>query len=402
MPKDLKYFLKQAGVSKAALKAPLAAIGFNGTELALGIRGMGALSAIEQRAAIQFRQLFAGVNPAPVVRAANQFSQLVNGNTASGKAMAGIFNRVFTGFFGAIERAEPYATAFVKGILIGAQEIEIAYLRAALALDPLVIALGGVDSAPIDGITVAAKAASLTFEALALVIDGVAAGIREIKALNDQIVRRSKTPAEQDTLRNREADKAAKDKADAEVYARGRQEVYTSVDGAKPTLAEVRPAMPPDAAKETSVPVGKAVADGVMEGMAQGKAAVMAGGEDLGKAAVAGARKGADAHSPSRATMQLGRDMGEGQEIGLAQAKPGVQAAADRSLAPDLRGAARASGGASAAVGGGPILVQVHHHWPADVAKADRQQTESAADLGTLRALRTIAAQLGVPVELAT
>ena len=52
--------------------------------------------------------------------------------------------------------------------------------------------------------------------------------------------------------------------------------------------------------------------------------------------------------------------------------------------------------------GTGVVRVEVHHHWPAGVSQAARAQIESAGDLGTLRALRAMAAQMGIPLELAT
>jgi hypothetical protein len=69
------------------------------------------------------------------------------------------------------------------------------------------------------------------------------------------------------------------------------------------------------------------LAAGIQQGLISHAEAVKLQGIALGKEAVEGAKKGAESHSPSRATMRLGRFVGEGLAIGMRSSGSAVDRA---------------------------------------------------------------------------
>ncbi|MFT3773014.1 MAG: hypothetical protein QM820_47125 [Minicystis sp.] len=77
--------------------------------------------------------------------------------------------------------------------------------------------------------------------------------------------------------------------------------------------------------------------------MGASEAAVKAAGGKLADAATQGVRDKAQIKSPSRVMRRDGRYMGEGVEEGIDDSAPHVQAAAERSLVPQLPSAPKGS-----------------------------------------------------------
>lgn len=71
-----------------------------------------------------------------------------------------------------------------------------------------------------------------------------------------------------------------------------------------------------------STKVGNQLKQGLLNGMAGTSSALTAIMSGAVRDAIAAARKAADSHSPSRKTMELGRDLGAGLQIGLARTAP--------------------------------------------------------------------------------
>jgi hypothetical protein len=63
--------------------------------------------------------------------------------------------------------------------------------------------------------------------------------------------------------------------------------------------------------------IGTSIGQGLVDGMASMVAAVRSSGNALGEAAAAGAREGAQVHSPSKLTMEVGAYMAQGLAIGM-------------------------------------------------------------------------------------
>ena len=401
-PKDLKYLLKQAGIGKAALGALGVAGGLELSKLALGQRGMAQLQGLTARAGLQVRQLFKGVDASPVTRAADRFFQIFSQATPAGKALASMLGAGFNGFFSLVERAEPLVSGFFKGMIVGGLRVQEAWYGLELAILPVTEALGGIDTSGVDGIALAADAGSVAFRALAVVIDATAAGIRAtVEAYNalDAAVRRgSMSEAEQIRLGNNDRDRAEQVASDARNNAanpNARHQAFSSTNGSKPTAQN-------DNAEAAGIATGLTYGGGLAKGMDASADSVNAAGVRLGSAGDKGVRTGADAHSPSRKTEKTGRDMGAGVVVGMEATSGDVQASAATALVPRLPTGGAAGAGASLGGAGGRIVVEVHHHWPPGVERAQRRDVEDAGEAGTLRALRTMATEMGVPLELAS
>ncbi|MEO5730973.1 MAG: hypothetical protein ABI134_33655 [Byssovorax sp.] len=392
-------------LARSAALAGGAALGVAGAgglaKMALGYRGMFALQGISYRLGLSFRSLFSGVNPAPVIRAATAFADQFKKTSVLGAALEGLFSRSFNGLFSGVEKATPYAIAFVQGITLGFLYAENAILRARVALAPYSGILDKATSS-VDGLTIAAELGGAAIAALA--IKGAlaagpylafAAAVMAVAAALDQVNKLSK---EWDDNSSSQAWSKFKNDigvtSDAD-YAAQMKKRQGRTDGAD---YKAPPKMP-GAAAAAGVDTGAALAAGVVKGMSAGEAAVAAGGARLAKAADGGVRKGGEIRSPSGLTKRTARHFGEGVEEGLDASRAGVQAAADRNLVPDMSG--MSSGGARGAGGGGMItvqmnapLVQVMAGAPADLEAAILRAAPKLKD----EIMRLLALSLGVPV----
>jgi hypothetical protein len=378
------------------------------SRLALGQRGMATLAALSQRAALQGRQLFRGVDPSPITRAVDRFYQLVNVATPAGKALQSMFTGAFNTVFSAVEKAEPYVSAFIKGLIIGGLRIQESWYGLHEALLPVEMTLEDLNLGPVDGIKTAADLGAVAFRVLAGAIDEVAANIRKVidgyHDLELGLARKGllgEGMQEQAYRRISEREKSAREDAEAAKTS----EKYEIVGG-KARLIE-RGGAPVVGGEEVDlyrgrgVNTGAAYGEGLVKGMKGAVPAVTAAGQELGSAGDRGVRAGADAHSPSRKTEKTGEDMGSGVVLGMQRKSPDVQAEAARSLVPRLPAGAPAGGSTPASTGVVErLVVEVHHNWPAGVDAVKRAALEDAAEAGMYRALRAIAAQRGIPLEV--
>lgn len=407
-PKDLKYLLKAAGIGKAAMAAMGAAAGLELTKLALGYKGMAQLQAIGARTGLQIRGLFRGVDPMPVVRAADRLSQIFNPATAAGKALSGMFTRAFNGIFGIVEKAEPYVSAFFKGMIIGAQYAEIGWLNLRLALKPTTDAIADAIG-PMDATAGAAVAggAALTYlgataAAAAAPFLPLAAAIGAVGAAVDQLTKLSRewNTGDWDLIKNKLAkDIGITSQEDREKALQA--EGMANFQASQAKAVGNAPGGQAAAANDNGISTGKAYADGMVQGVGQGAAAVGAAGQSIAKTLDKGVRDAAQIHSPSRLARDTARNYPAGTVQGIDDGAGDVQAAADRSLVPTMGAGAPGAAGGAAGARGGPIFVTIKHEWPAGVEKASRTAIEDAGEAGTWRAIRVLAEQLGVPVELA-
>ena len=402
---------KATGLVGAAGAALLAAAGVAGvaslTRLALGYRGMAQLQQLGLRAQMQFRQLFTGVNPAPVVRAADRFLQIFSKGTVEGKALTGIFDRVFNGMFRGIEAAEPYATAFVDGLILGSLKVENSWLRARIMLLPITTALEAA-TGQTDGLGLAAEGASGAFRILATTIDGIAAGIKAISdgynALDTKFRRAAMPPEQREAAEAADRAKADQQTKDDAASARGRRDVYTSTNGGKPTLdhsvAAIPPAAPPDAsadARPAGQATGAAFAAGMVQGALDGKAAVAAAGGELAHALDDGTRAAGQVHSPSLLMRKTGRQFPAGMVQGVDDGADDVQAAGARSLMPRPPAPEASTGGSSSAPRG---PVALHFHFPGVTSPKAADDVRAAVRVGIAAEWRQVAQALGVSLEL--
>lgn len=81
-------------------------------------------------------------------------------------------------------------------------------------------------------------------------------------------------------------------------------------------------------AEEEAPPVGRAISDGMAEGIRQGRSGVINAAIEVAVAAINAAKAALDAHSPSRVMAQLGRDYDRGLVVGIEEEQQQVAAAA--------------------------------------------------------------------------
>ncbi len=82
--------------------------------------------------------------------------------------------------------------------------------------------------------------------------------------------------------------------------------------------------------------VGEDLTDGMTAGAEKGRSSLAMKARSLVSGFLKAAREAADSHSPSRKTMELGEDLGEGAEIGIDKKTPDIERAATKQMSSIL------------------------------------------------------------------
>lgn len=313
-------------------------------KIAVGYKAMSQMQGILARTQIGFRQLFAGVNAAPLVRALDRFSKNFTSQTVTGRALGDVLTRSFNGIFAAVEKAEPYVTAFGQGIVLAFLYAENAVLRARVALAPYTGAMDSVVSSTslMKAATVAGGVALVTLGGYALVasapIIAIGAAFMAVAAAIEQASKLAKEWDGSAFWRKVKSDIGISGQADFEKD----MGITVGSDNDKPK------------ASADGKSVGVAFGDGLVLGMQSKEDAARAAGASLATAADEGLRTKAEIHSPSRLFRRSGRNMGEGVALGQEDMEGRVQKAAASSLVPDPPKA-----GSLGALGGGRGSVSI-------------------------------------------
>ncbi|KYG11409.1 hypothetical protein BE21_57505 [Sorangium cellulosum] len=378
-------------IGAASLKAGSDFIQF-GTRMALGPIGLERMQMASQKAQLNIRRLFLGIDSTPLVRAANRAADFFNKSNVSGQMLSKAFHSGFGALFSLVEKAVPYVENFALGAVYGALLIENAWLRAQIPLVPLTVKLekllGNVDWMEVAftvgtaaAIGFAASAvlvgASLLFAASPVIILGAAIYFA-IDAVSSLV----------DWFKNLvgAGDEAAK--AATGVADRFRS-VASSLGGAK------------GAANDN----GKAIGDGLVSGMLSKVAEVTSAGAQLAKAADAGVRAEAQIRSPSRKMKTNAGFMVQGAVSGFQEGAPRVQEAAAKALVPDTgsaprRGAMGQGGAPQATAATAPVQIVNNFYGVA----ADQQgvaNIEAAVERVARRVFGDTAVEMGLTTEAA-
>ncbi|WP_434042241.1 MULTISPECIES: hypothetical protein [Sorangium] len=431
---------KALALSLGAVAGVSGALGL--AKVAIGYQGMARLQMISYQAGLQIRSLFRGVDSRPLERAYLQFTKLFSLSSTTGQSLSDVMTRGFNGLFRAIEKAEPYVSAFVRGAILGGMKLEVLWLRARVWLFPFTAALGDAVG-KVDGITVAAYAgmaavgllaakatgllslggAALTaskamtllaargaaaglaatgaaapFLAFAAAIGAVVAAGYQLSKLIDEwdtdlVLRSLGIRGESDADRmNRQFDEEAAARAKAGKTSRVRY-----VEQLPATAAPKLPSAPTGEARRDGWKLGAAMGDGLIGGFKSKEALLEAAGAAGVAAAQRGAQKKAEIHSPSRLfRREVGAQMGEGARLGLKDSEPKVQKAAEESLVPSPRAAAAAgSGGASGAPAG--IVLQLTTGDIIVGAGVHRDEVRESFDEAMTAMLQQVGVMLGAP-----
>ncbi|MGK3961321.1 hypothetical protein WMF01_12140 [Sorangium sp. So ce1667] len=363
-----------------------------GTRMALGPIGLERMQMASQKAQLNLRRLFLGIDTTPLVRAANRYADFFNKSNVSGQMLSKAFNRGFGSLFSLIEKAGPYVENFALGVIYGGLLIEGAWLKAQIPLAPLIVKLeklvGNVDwmevafaAGTAAAIGLAAGAvlvgASMLFAASPVIILGAAiyVAIGAVSSLIDWFKGLVGAGDEAATAATGVADRF--------------RSVASSLGGAK------------GAANDN----GKAIGDGLVSGMLSKVAEVTSAGAALAKAADAGVRTEAQIRSPSRKMTANAGFMVDGAVIGFERGAPRVQEAAARALVPDQRSApqrgALGQGGASTPTGAATHVV-INNVF--QVGSADQQGIaliEAAVERTARRVFGDTAVEMGLTSEVA-
>lgn len=416
-----KLLAKKAGISKAELRAPVAAGALDLTKLALGQRGMAQLGAVEQRAAQNFKALFRGIDPSPVVRGADRFLQVFNKSSVTGKTLEGIFQRSFTSLFTSLEKLAPYAQTAFQGMVLSALYLEEGWLRARIALFPLTEAIGDfIDpttrmkiAAASGGIAVAAMGyaaagAAAPFLAAAAAIGALIVQVQALdKEWDSSSLGQIKKKFALDTGDKSRGDQEKEQQSDsraayeaAQIRFAKERAAKASAGGAPPGTTTAEPTGAPANTAAAGKVDGKAFADGVAAGARDGIPGVTAAGADVAKAVDAGTRAGGKIKSPSKLTRETGREFPAGTALGIRDGAGEVQAAADASMVPQTGGGGGQRGASPQA--SGKVEITIINQWPAAIATAARADIETMVDVAIHKAVRAALQSLAMPTGLPT
>jgi hypothetical protein len=380
------------GVVLAGAAAGAAIIGVASklAPLALGYAGMARISTISAQAGFNMRRLFTGTNPKPLLDALQRTSQLIDPRTFTGKALGDMLVRSSNSFFNMLAKAEPYARLFFKGMLLGALQVEGAWLKLQIAIQPAIAlfpkgtglmtafsagALAVKSAFALMGVgivvgAVKAGAAMVSFGASALAATGplipftvaIVAWTSAIKGAIDIAKEWDENSLGnigegiKNTLgitTDAERDKNFKGVAQA-VSGDDYDKKYKLGKYADKTVAPT----PKNAEKQAATagpPIGRNLGLGMLAGMKDMQGKVEAGGRDLVLAAEGGAKAEAVIRSPSdKWRRQIGRQLGAGAALGLMDSADKMDEAG-RAAMPDTPGVGGFAGGKR----GGVVIQQI-------------------------------------------
>lgn len=351
---------KGAMLAGAASGAALIGIASKLAPLALGFMGMARLSMISAQAGFNMRRLFMGTNPKPLLDALQRTGQLIDSRTFTGKTLGDLLVRSSNGFFSMLAKAEPYARLFFKGMLLGALQVEGAWLQLQIAIQPAIAlfpkgtglmtafsagALAVKSAFALMGVGIAvgavkAGAAMVSFGASALAATApllpFVAAVVALAAAYDQAI---KLKAQWDENSSRQIkDKIKEDlgittqaERDDAFDKRNKSGKYYEDRSAKPATGAAAAPTPKNAEKQAASagpPIGKNLGLGMLAGMKDVQGKVEAGGRDLVLAAEGGAKKEAVIQSPSdKWRRQIGRQLGAGAALGLEDSAGAIEEA---------------------------------------------------------------------------
>ena len=373
-----------AGMAIAA-GASLAGLAYKFAPLAMGYMGMARLSMISQQASFNMRRLFVGTNPKPLLDAIQRTGQLLDPRTFTGKTLGEFFVRSADGIFNFLSKAEPYVRLFFKGMLYGALQAEIAWLKLRIAIQPALNLLpNGIGlmtafsagalaikaSFGLMGVGIAlgavkAGGALLSFGRAALVATApllpYAAAIGAIALALGQAIELKKQWDENSAKQIKEKLKedlgfttqAEREEAFDKRNKSGKYYV-DKPDVAKPVSAP----MPKGADKQAAAagpPIGKNLGLGIVAGLEETKGKVASSARGLVQEAEKAAKDEAEIKSPAaKWRREIGRNLGEGAALGLDDSADRMDSAA-RAMMPDAPGI----GGIGGRAGGGISIGQI-------------------------------------------
>jgi hypothetical protein len=402
------------GIAGAAIAAGASLTGlvYKFAPLAMGYMGMARLSMISAQASFNMRRLFVGTNPKPLLDALQRTSQLIDPRTFTGKTLGEFFVRSADGIFNFISKAEPYVRLFFKGMLYGALQAEIAWLKLRIAIQPALNmfpsgiglmtafsagALAIKASFGLMGVGIAlgavkAGSALLSFGRAALVATGpllpFVAAVVALAAAYEQAIKLKEQWDENSSTQiatQLRADLGIDSKAETDARLAKRQGGLTGDAYDRKykmgKYAEPAPApMPKGADKQAAAagpPIGKNLGLGIVAGLEETKAKVASSARGLVQEAEKAAKDEAEIKSPAaKWRREIGRNLGEGAALGLDDSADRMDSAA-RTMMPGAPGIGGIGGRAG---GGGVVINQVFNGVDLTSARMIAREVRDALD----------------------
>jgi hypothetical protein len=287
--------------------------------------------------------------------------------------------------FAMLAKAEPYARLFFKGMLLDALQVEGAWLKLRIAIQPalnmfpvgtglmtafgagalLVKASFGLMGAGVAIGAVKAAAGLLSFGRAALVATApllpYAAAIGAIVLALKQAIELKNAWDENSSTQIKtqlKADLGLSSKEETDAAMAKRQGLVSGDDYDKKYklgkyAEKTATPLPKGAEKQATAagpPIGKNLGLGMLAGMKDTEAKVAAGGRDLVLAAEGGAKTAAEIKSPARKwRREIGRNLGEGAALGLEDSADRMEEAGRAVVpsAPMVSGSRSGRGGVS-------------------------------------------------------
>jgi hypothetical protein len=231
-----------------------------------------------------FQALFTGLKIEGFLKALKNMTDLFSQNTASGRALKQILELALQPFINGLETIGPIAKRFYQGVILGAQEVTIAYYNVRLALKE---AFGGRDvTKNVDWLTFALNAGKIAAFSFAVGLGLVAIGVA---LLVSPFILAG----------------VAGYKFAEKVH--GVYNVLKTIDWGT---------------------LGSALIDGFVGGITGNIIKVIGAVKNVGKVALETLRHALDSHSPSRKGLNLGRTYPQGVGVGIEKDLPYVRKAA--------------------------------------------------------------------------
>jgi len=401
---------KGAAVGLVAYGAALA--GIHGvselTKMAIGWRGAAQLQMLSMKATMDLRRAVRGVDPQPLVRAFTSLEKNISSSTVTGKALSGILTRAYNTLFQSAEKGGPLLERMFQGAVLGALELESAWLDLRIAAQPLTKAVGELLGSE-KGMGSAADVGAAAFRGLASAVEltakGLSAVVEAYKYLDARAKRSAMPEEEQIRLGNAERDAAERAKRE-EASPERLRDVYTEHENGQVTKEMFKGNIPVSDRAEDALPphgaaAGKATGSALGQGMAQGldgqAGALGQAGKDAVEHVVKGAQTAGEIHSPSARTRRdVGRQLGAGVVLGAEDMAPQVQRAGEN-LVPNLGGS-----GGGAPAGGAPMpSLSIGQIGPFHFGDAVPKDVQALAEKAVRQAVRSalIRSGLSVPIQ---
>lgn len=428
--------LAGAGVAGASLAATLGVAGgvIDLGKIIAGQRAMAKFDSIVARTQMSFKALFKGADAGPMLRALERLTYNFSGQSSMGKLVGKVLTDAFNMVGRAIEKVEPIASAAMKGVAVAAGLAELgglkvygAWLKLRLALKPYIGDIGNLVSkstalniafyttATVAGVMAASMLlASAPFLVLGGAIYGlVAAGQRvhsffSAFAASPLFAAISNAFSSAFDVVGNVVNKAlgvagqAVDAVIAKIKAAvatvleipiigdalkavgsAASTAVTAVSGAASSVGTSVSTLASSAGKSIDSTVGSFVTggghwgEGLVSGIDAKEGAIYEAGMRASKAAIKGAKAGAEIRSPSRKMRrEVGQQMGEGTALGMEDKETRIQKSAASSMVPDtsILGSVGKGGKGSVSITSPLIVLHVEHFGGSkDEYKAMRQ-----------------------------